>query len=415
MRRSVGIALGDRRVAASLLILTAIVAGGCRSAPGRWTVVLPVSRSGTNLYLQAKHFWAQVKAEDPRGQQLANGMQEVIVRLRSAVDHDPSCALFHSKIGDIWLSLGPEYRDRAKAAYDQAHALCEQWVPAWLGWAELAYEREDVSAMRQALEGAVWAMRAIQNQVKRAPNENVFTVLGLMPAKFGPTQEQMTPEQERQTLIAWVNDSEQWALDNLALLDDPVHAQPGRVTADQVFARLRARIALYDAKIAALQKAPLARVVQALDKSLAEDTNFLQARLAMAAAMHRQKKYQAAVAILQPYVTSDNPMLARNRVLLGKLAAVYGDWYLDAGDRQLLLLAERYYEQLQKRHPNDVPSLIGRADLLIHTALGKPEQREKIFATVRRYLDRAQVHGGDAQQIEQLRGKLATEDPVIGH
>ncbi len=402
-------------VAVGVMLMT-----GCKTTPkpteSHCVGVSLVSQNGVGLYENAKRRYGQVRARDLRGEALESEMNDVLKLLDGAVANDPRCVLFHSKMAQMYLESGQV--NRAYAGYDKARRLCQDWVPAWVGLADVAARKGEFSAARSHLRSAQKALDKIQGNTKSKPRPpDFFDMLGLnIPRKpepgRNPNDPSLTEDERLRLIVVWLQDAEAWTIENPGL----VMQQANRTFVNHagLMRRLRADIEYHHALLDQAEGKSSAEVVKRLDYSLQWDPDFFPAKIEMASLMYKQGQYQSAERILKPYVDSEDPKLSNNVVLLLEMASVYTDWYKQSKETALADEADKYFDRLHKLNKSHAAGYVKRAELYL--AAGTELKRIDSLKAGLDCLDAAKqaLGGQDTDKMAELRKQLSDASQKIG-
>lgn len=389
---------------------------GCTSTPKTSTTknvgVSLVSRNGVALFQQAKQRYVQIRARDLQGDELTAEMSNVLKLIDGAIANDPRCVLFHAKLAQMYLESGQI--NRAYAGYDKARSLSQDWVPAWIGMADVAARKGEYKAARSHLASAQKALDKIQGNTKKEKRPpDFFEIIGLnIPRKAevgqgakDPNDPSLSEDEALRLQVVWLQESESWTIENPALLSQGA----GRTTVQDgnLFRRLRARIAYHHALIDRAEGKPHSEVVKGLDYSLQWDPNFFPSKIELAVMMRMQGQYQSAERLIKPYVDTSEPALANNGRLLMETASLYTDWFKQTKEAALADQADIYFDRLHKLNKSHAPGYVKRAELYL--AAGSTLNRADTLRTGIACLDAAkQSLGKETTEIASLRSDLET-------
>jgi tetratricopeptide (TPR) repeat protein len=380
-----------------LLVVAFLFCAGCpaETKPEKYVDVTRVSQNGANFYFQGKAQYATVRAQDLTGEPLKTEMDKVVTDLDAAIVNDPKCPLFYGKRGETFIELGKDGYPRAELDLNQAMKLSEDWVPSWIGLADLEARRGQASRARQYLDGASKSIESLQKKVDTKPPPP-FRIMGLSiapdaPPERKPDDPSLEESERRQLLLTWLQESEQWTIDSPALLY-PAHSGTGfTVNNKNLFRRLRARIEYEKIVIRLREGAKPAEVLPMFDKVFDWDPDYFPARIEKAAQFRYAGEPREAERMLRPYVDSKDPKLANNCRLLYEMAAIYTDWYeLEGGQpegEKASKLADESFTRLFTVNERHATGWIKRAELYAYA--GARSHRPDTLKDARRWLGNA--------------------------
>lgn len=387
---------------------------GCTTAPktsqSRRVGVSLVSRNGVSLFQQAKQRYVKVRARDLQGDELTQEMSNVLKLIDGAMANDPRCVLFHAKQAQMYLESGQI--NRAYSGYDKSRGLSQDWVPAWIGMADVTARKGEYRAARSHLASAQKALDKIQGNTKKEKRPpDFFEIIGLnIPRKAevgpdakDPNDPSLSEDDALRLQVVWLQESESWTIENPGLLSQG----GGRTTVQDgnLFRRLRARIEYHHALIDRAEGKQHDEIVKRLDYSLQWDPNFFPSKIELAVMMRQQGQYQAAERLIKPYVDSPEPVLANNGRLLMEMASLYTDWFKKTKEASLADQADIYFDRLHKLNKSHAAGYIKRAELYL--AAGSALNRADTLRTGIACLDAAkQSLGKETTEIVSLRTSL---------
>jgi len=241
--------------AAMCMVGSITIITGCTSTPKTKAThcvgVILVSQNGIGLLERAKQQYANLRVRDLHGDALTAEMNNVLKLLDGAIANDPRCVLFHSQLAQMYLESGQI--NRAYVGYDKSRDLCQDWVPAWIGLADVAARKGEYKAARSHLRSAQSALDKAQGNTKKKKREpDFFEIIGLniprtQEAGKDPNDPSLSEDESLQLLIVWMQESESWTIENPGLLakkSNRTFIQHGRM-----FRRIRARIEYHRALI----------------------------------------------------------------------------------------------------------------------------------------------------------------------
>lgn len=401
VRRQASLMLLIRILACVLLTWPAL---GCgkrlpRICPG----IVRVSQNGTNFYLQSQDQYIRIRAADLQGKALDSEMEKAVRFMDAALVNDPRSPLFHSKMGQLLLET--DSMDLAKQHFEQARKICEDWVPAWLGLAEIARRQSDMDTARANIKGAEFAIDMVQGAVP-LDQPNILNALGLNiapPANGGPRDPALDENARLQLVLIWLQESEAWTLENPALLTPAgmgMHLNTG-----SVIRRVRARVEYQKVLVERLATQDPQPLIQGLDRALEWDPDFFPAKVEKAILFRAMGRFSEAERLLRPYVDSADPKLANNGRLLYEVASLYTDWFAEDPKPEQADRADEYFDRLQKVNPEHGPGYLKRAELYLRA--GVALRRLDTLAAAEDCLARAQ---GSLDEQELARSKQLKQE-----
>ena len=254
---------------------------GCESTAGKARVsenIRLVSENGSGLYFQAKDVYAGIRQRDLQGDEFTTEMDKVLRLLDAAVVNDPGNPLFRSKRADVWLELGQF--DLAQKGYDNARLITEDWVPSWIGTADIALINGDYALTDAMLTSAWSAVRGAEDSLPKTedPFAQLFAIIGLnvylQPNAQHPDDPTLSAVDRQRLLTNWLQESESWTIENPDLkVPTPDGFDPGggfnssisgggnrTVDTAGLFRRLRASILYRRARLTQANPPPPAEV-----------------------------------------------------------------------------------------------------------------------------------------------------------
>lgn len=417
---------------------------GCESTASQPRVsenIRLVSENGSGLYFQAKDTYAGIRQQDLQGDAFTVEMDKVLRLLDAAVVNDPGNPLFRSKRADIWLELGQF--DLAQKGYNNARSITEDWVPSWIGAADIALIEGNYELTDQLLEGAWFAVRGAEDSLPKFedPYAILFALVGLnvliQPSAQHPDDPTLSAIDRQRLLTHWLQDSESWTIENPDLKVD-VPGSVGQVggsssqTVDTagLFRRLRASILYRRARLAQANP-PVAEVApestetkntgksksakdappppptpqEWLDQALTWDPNYFPAKLMRAELFVEAGRVRDAERILRPYLNSQDPKLANNGRLLLAMANIYAAWFEQSPSSEIADEADAFFVKLHELNPQHTRGYLDRARLYLAagTEFGRPDTLRAGLACV----DTAeQILGGPNEETTALRQSI---------
>jgi tetratricopeptide (TPR) repeat protein len=403
------------RSAASLAVIVLLLSlTGCNTpAPATPRIcpgIVPVSRNGADYYAKARAQYALIRAQDLRDEPLNQQMTQVLRQLDGAITNDPRCMLFHTKQADMLIEAGQG--NKAQEHYETARKICEDWVPSWIGLADLATRNGAYSDARSYLKSAQAALDHIAGQTKsKEATPDFFAILGInipkqqAPGK-SPDDPSLSDDDALRLVVNHLQESEAWTIENPGLLIQG--ATPGTtiVQSANLTRRLRARIEYQTVLIRLAEKASPADLLKGLDYVLQWDADFFPAKIETAVQLRATGNHQEAERILRPYVDSSDPKLANNGRLLFEMASIYTDWFKQGKDSKVADLADEYFDRLHKVNARHAEGYVKRAELYL--AAGTLFKRPDTLKAAIHCLDQAKsIYGKDDAAITALRGQIA--------
>lgn len=423
--------------AAALFVAFAISGGGCKSTASEPRVsknIRLVSENGSQLFYQAKDIYAAVRQQDLQGDAYTAEMDKVLRLLDAAVVNDPANPLFRSKRADIWLELGQF--DLAQKGYDNARKITEDWVPSWLGDADVALIEGDYELTNSLLNSAWSAVRGAEDSLPKPtdPYATLFALVGLniyvQPNPQSPDDPTLSAIDRQRLLTHWLQESESWTIENPGLTVD----QPGQVgsgggkTVDTagLFRRFRASILYRRARLTQANPPPPKVEEPAdddrkgkkkkvepepitvegwLDQALTWDPNYFPAKLMRAELFVQQGRVRDAERILRPYLDSPDPKLSNNGRLLHAMANIYAAWFKLAPSPELADEADRFFVKLHNLSPRHTSGYLDRARFYLAT--GMHFDRPDTLRTGLQCVDSAEaILGGPTPATQAVRAQL---------
>ncbi|MEM7624457.1 MAG: tetratricopeptide repeat protein [Planctomycetota bacterium] len=381
--------------------------GGCESTASKPRVsenIRLVSENGSALYFQAKDTYAGVRQRDLQGDTFTTEMDKVLRLLDAAVVNDPGNPLFRSKRADVWLELGQF--DLAQKGYDNARLITEDWVPSWVGTADIALINGDYELTDAMLTSAWSAVRGAEDSLPKFedPFAQLFAIVGLnifiQPSVQHPDDPTLSAVDRQRLLTHWLQESESWTIEN----PDLKTAVPGgvgqvgggrnqTVNTAGLFRRLRAGILYRRARLTqanppppvtepaedatATSKSKKKKAKEPppppptpqdwLDQALTWDPNYFPAKLMRAELYVEAGRVRDAERILRPYLNSSDPKLAHNGRLLLAMANIYAVWFDQAPSPELADDADTFFVKLHELNPRHTQGYLDRARFYLAT------------------------------------------------
>ncbi len=341
-----------RRGIPGLLLTLALLTGGACTPARKPYNVSQVSRNGAGLYLAALQRRWESQARDERGRERRESLSTVVRELKAAVSNDPTCSLFHSKLGEVLLNAGQG--DLAKDSFDTSLDLCaDDWVPGWLGLAQWATERIplDPAKIEEADHYLFRAEQAIKNirlRWSELPTDQRGSLgLGKLGLPVDSTDDGLPSERAGVGLVI------DWLCAN---------EHPALFAGTSVFRRLRARIGYQAALIAAARGEPASTVINHLLVSHRSDPDFVPAQLERARQHHKRGEYANAEDILLPVLRA-NPLYRDSAELRFELARIYSGWCLETFADEQCHKAEEAFVRLHEINDNHIEGWLARAEM----------------------------------------------------
>ncbi|MEM9420302.1 MAG: hypothetical protein AAGA25_14785 [Planctomycetota bacterium] len=404
----------------------AVWSAGCASTPPAPEVsenIVLVSDNGSALFYRAKDTYAAIRQQDLTGDAFVAEMDKALRLLDAAIVNDPGNPLFHSKRADLWLELG-EF-DNASAGYAQARAITEDWVPSWIGDADIALVQGRLADAGNLLTSAWSAVRAAEGTAPKPtdPYAELYALIGLNiqtpPEVADPDDPTLNEMTRKQLQLHWLQESESWTIENPALTTE-VDGQIGKLRVDQagLFRRLRAAIEYRRARLAwiqsnqasSLNQGVTASAQQKLDQALTWDPNYFPAKLMRAELFAVDGRYKDAERILRPYLDSPDPKLAGNGQLLHAMANVYAEWFVLEPSAELADEADGFFTKLHTLNPKHGPGYLDRARFYLAT--GEHFDRPDTLQAGLACLDQADALSGEPwPESKALREQLTAALP----
>ncbi len=250
-----------RAVVMAIVTLVIVFVPGCasREIPDRDALFL--SQAGQTKYEEARRGWFELHSAPLSQDELESGRRRLVLRpLDDAIQHDPQCFLFHSKLGEMRLDAVALRHPRGAAA-ESAHALafnhfgdalriCPDWPPAWIGLALIARLEGKYAEARRYLESAEVATSSLEAW-DQPPGEAFLSFLGTIIGKnfaanigavFNSSRLRddptITPTAAKRIVATWLKESWSW---NVAARG-PGNGVPGATWRSDVFEASRALI-----------------------------------------------------------------------------------------------------------------------------------------------------------------------------
>ncbi|MEM7203140.1 MAG: hypothetical protein AAF628_22960 [Planctomycetota bacterium] len=381
-----------------------------------------VSQAGIVAYTKAKVAWADAMAKpagDPQSRRA--DLDVVLSHLDDAIANDPRCPLFHHMKGVMFeLKSGPEDFDRAIAAYVDALELSEDWVPghvglgrvaAYRGWAaaaddEAERDRRKVEAM-QHFNNAKLALMSIADPSETAGIDWLQRLTGvsfILPRERDPLDPTLERNSNLLLLLNFMSDALDWRHDNGALLPDL--GVPAGSRTDPL-RMMKARVAYWGLQVAGpyLHEDPEGYLRTLEADVLRLDPNYLDARIQRAQAFYGLGRFDEAAAVLEPYWTSSNPMVAEHLVLMETIAWVLGQGWLEStADARRLDRATGYFRSLRAR--NREPHSGTLLCPMFHFYNGKADRDAAALELALKELQNVEAVGAQAPLAERLRAQI---------
>ena len=323
----------------------------------------PIPWQADEAYREAKLMWVEIHSIHMDQGNLDRERRQVIALLEDAKENSPKCALFYTKIGELYLAEAAPPHRLAYQQFEQAYRLCYDFVPAWLGFAQIAIERGEFEKAHAFLDGAEWAMESLQSWGRPEPPGTLDAFLqgvGLQ-APESPEQRafwdpRLDPATAKSYVLQWIHESLEWTFDNRALTLDLLAAHvtgaptgASSVSEQDLMRRLQARIELL--RVFADNPGDPHTLLAGIERALEFDPNYFDARFKKGQVLFYLGEYDRARAVLERYHRVrrvDFPMLWHYDELHDLLAKIYTHLYLaHRGAGELQRVAE-YYVWLKK-------------------------------------------------------------------
>lgn len=354
---------------------------GCASSePVPPADVTPVSQSGNAYYSNAKSAWPEVYGAPRTRREMEIAIDEIVVQLQRALDNDPRCLLFMTKIADLHLDkgdLGP-----AEGYYRQAYRLSADWTPAWIGLARIALMQGDHQQALMLLDGAKLSMESQERWGQQPARPFLSFVTGILGIDLLPPSlardlgdPTLSAEDARSLVQGWLEEHLSWRVDARGLEGRDEGVSPG----GGIFRRLMARIVFYrgQAELLSSGNTTTGGLIAICDEALRFDPDLLMARLMQAEAHFSQAirgnrdALRRAHSLLEPYVATQDPMLVHHDLISGTLGKVFVLAYLEQpGARQRNNASQylAYLRRVQGGYPDGTIWRIAASYLLIEKA-----------------------------------------------
>ena len=396
----------DRHLAAGthairLLWLTASMAGLMAGCTQDYTVVR-ISNNGIAEFQKAQEVYVKSRGIDERGLAHESSMRDVVRLLRAAIDNDPNCVLFHSRLAEVLLELEPggDNYSVANQEYNEALRLCCDWVPAHIGLSARATrlshryagnyeEAEDhLEDAEESLEHLMERMKAQRRAMQEVSPEGGFGLAGSSSSE-GP---ELDEKDQLSLLAGWLINNEFWQGENpLGTTGQPGAPSPAGALVEFVERRLRARIEYQRAEIMIVAGKPADVVIEQLNLALQWDPNFNTARLELAAQVRKGGNLEAQESLLHPFMQAAAPAYIRNNGrICYEVASLYAEMYrVHRSDEAFNAASKQLSRLVDEINPAHSAGLLIYANLLYQA--GAANRLRAFLVDAQECLDRAEM------------------------
>lgn len=337
-------------VAAAVLTASVLAVGGCAgsTAPDRNTggITAP-SQAGTQTYLRACQTYQTLQMTGVCGDVWTHRLTDEVLRpLDAAIANEPTNPLFNGKRGQMTLALGSGNEGLAERYFRASLNQNQDWVPGWLGLAEVERRRGNFAGAEQYLnsaDAALASLRAAHDKLKN-PDKPV-TIYGITiwsPPTDAPGDPGPTRAERIGRMVAYAFADDAWYIESGDLFATWGDRQRD-VDPRQVFRRLQARINFARIQVGIDRKDSIDKLLAAFDAAVFRyDPDYVPAKLEKARLLVAQREYKGAESLLRPLVDATNPAFAMNPDILLRTGSVYLAWFedpigLDADRRQQVI------------------------------------------------------------------------------
>lgn len=363
--------------AASLLL------GACTSQPTRDELaptvpnVRPASSSSMSACSRSHQRWAGVRRSPLSAEQWIAAEALVLDELTRTATAEPACPLFATLRGRVALELALAERDAsssgrrletAKSAFEASLAGHSEWVPGWLGLAELHVLVGQPKLAREALDRARAALASLERleawTLSSATAEHYADDAGRGSASADEVPA-LSPQQSMAVVVRWIDEEASWCV---GTTDVPEVAAADALVIGR-WRRLRARIELQDARIEAAEvdydPARAVEVLAAYDEALRWDPELSEARIELALWWARAGEPERALGLAEPFLDGRYPLLTFNPALLKLAARAQAELFARGGTLAAFHDAVHYFERLGQLRGDDVEVQIAYARHLV--------------------------------------------------
>jgi tetratricopeptide (TPR) repeat protein len=293
--------------------------------------------------------------------------------------------------------------------------LSEDWVPSWISLADLEARRGQFQKAASYLNSADKSIRVLEDRQKRKPLPP-FRILGLTiwqeQSNHKPNDPSLEEAERRQLLVTWLQESEQWRIDNPALLTalPATGAGPGgggsfTVNHTNLMRRLRAAVAFERIVLKLAEGEKPALVIPLFDRVFEWDPDYFPARIEKAHQLGKLEEFREAERLLRPYIDSKDPKVSHNGRLLYEMACIYTDWYIHSAASKdadsFSRLAEASFSRLFQVNPESAEGWVKRAEL--YAVGGARARRRDTLRDARRWLANArEILKADTPEMQRI-------------
>lgn len=319
--------------AVGMLVLL-VAANGCATKSHRVDVqVCHASETSKQEFVAARELYQASRERDDQGAELRANREELIRKLWQVTHLEPNVCLYHSRLGEARLDLGPDAYSHAHTDLLKSTRLCKFWVPGWLGLARYEMLTGNYENAEQYLGDAEDALTEFHEFARDSGADGKSRRQSMyQPANDERPTPQLSKGEMVRELTSWLTENEAWEQENPLVLslsggDSPQNSKQ----LSALERRLRARIEYLRAANMIFARRPAEDIVAQLDKSLEWDSNFNSAVIEKAVQFRALSEFDKAESLLEPFVRPGSRPLGRSATLLCEMASIYAARYANGG------------------------------------------------------------------------------------